>query len=355
MTERLRDRVWWPRMDKEAKELLRNCRPCLLVSQGNNQEPMSRRQLPTGPWTDLALDFLGPLPTGEYLLVIVDYYSRYKIVKIMTRIQAKDVVTVLRTIFEDQIEGYPHSITLDNGRQLVATDLVNYCKSKGIVLNHTTLYWPQANGQVERQNRSLLKRLRISHLTNRDWREDLRSYLMMYNTTPHSVTKKPPAVLQKGRKIRTEIPSIHDLEFHSPPMDDIRDRDTVSKAKGKENEDARRHAKESGINEGDTVVIMNQTKKDKLTATFADEDFEVLNRTGNRLRVKSKTSGVEYDRAVAHAKKVPSGAQQTAPEDEEPGNGSPPKQSSFRPVTTSTPVPVERPKRMAKRPSRYDN
>jgi hypothetical protein len=29
------------------------------------------------PWQDLALDLLGPVPTGEHLIVLVDYYSRW--------------------------------------------------------------------------------------------------------------------------------------------------------------------------------------------------------------------------------------------------------------------------------------
>ena len=32
---------------------------------------------PPVPWCDLVGDLLGPLPSGEYLLVVVDYCSRY--------------------------------------------------------------------------------------------------------------------------------------------------------------------------------------------------------------------------------------------------------------------------------------
>ena len=38
---------------------------------------MMRIELPTQPWQDLAVDLLGSLPTGEYLLVVVDYFNRF--------------------------------------------------------------------------------------------------------------------------------------------------------------------------------------------------------------------------------------------------------------------------------------
>ena len=40
-------------------------------------EPMQRTEPPTGPWQDVATDLMGPMPIGENLLVVFDYYSRY--------------------------------------------------------------------------------------------------------------------------------------------------------------------------------------------------------------------------------------------------------------------------------------
>lgn len=48
----------------------------------------------------------------------------------------------------------------------------------------------QQNGEVERQNRSILKRLTISQATDSDWKDDLNKYLIMYRSTPHSTNGK---------------------------------------------------------------------------------------------------------------------------------------------------------------------
>lgn len=178
MKRRLRDRVWWPGMVTEVTNRVVNCEGCRLVSLPNKPEPLSRRPLPCIPWVDVALDFLGPMPSGVYLLVVIDYYSRYKEVEVMHKITAKDTVARLTGIFTRL--GYPMTITLDNAKQFVGTELEEYSRRHGIHLNHSTPYWPQENELVERQNRSLLKRLQISNALGRDWRQDLQDYLVMY-------------------------------------------------------------------------------------------------------------------------------------------------------------------------------
>lgn len=190
MKRRLRDRVWWPGMDREVSNRVAVCEGCRLVGLPSKPEAMSRRPLPSKPWVDVAIDFLGPLPNGMYLLVIIDYYSRYKEVELMSRITAKDTVCRLDKIFTRL--GYPRTITLDNAKQFVGIEFEEYSKKHGIHLNHSTPYWPQENGLVERQNRSLLKRLQISNALGRDWQQDLQDYLVMYYTTPHSITGRTP-------------------------------------------------------------------------------------------------------------------------------------------------------------------
>lgn len=82
MKARLRTKVWWPRIDKDAEHLVKACLGCTLVSNPTSPHPMKRQALPAEPWVDVAMDFLGPLPTRDYLFILVDYYSRYKEIKV---------------------------------------------------------------------------------------------------------------------------------------------------------------------------------------------------------------------------------------------------------------------------------
>ncbi|XP_062535280.1 uncharacterized protein K02A2.6-like [Armigeres subalbatus] len=258
MKRRLRDRCWWPNMDQEVVKACEKCEGCRLVQIPDPPEPMSRRPLPDKPWIDIAIDFLGPLPSGEYILVVIDYFSRHVDVEIMTNITAKETIKRLDKIF--RIWGIPRTITLDNAKQFVAIEFDEYCRMKGIIRNHTSPYWPQANGEVERQNRSLLKRLKIANALYGTWRAELDRYLDMYNNTPHSTT-------------------------------DFSDRDKAQKFLGKEREDTNRRAKLSDIAIGDVVLMRNLHPSNKLSTNFLKEKFLVEHRNGSNISAKSLETG----------------------------------------------------------------
>lgn len=132
----------------------------------------------------------------------------------------------------------------------MSVEFRNFRETHSNYLNSTIPYWPQQNGEVERQNRSILKRLIISQSTGRAWRDDLNEYLLVYRSSSHSTPQKTPAEMLFGRNIRDKLPSIHQ------PMEvdeEVADKDKEKKEKGKQYADARRHAKVSDFRVGDEV------------------------------------------------------------------------------------------------------
>lgn len=121
------------------------------------------------------------------MFVLVDYYSRYKIVEIMKSTTGEKTVRCLKKIFSAY--GLPLSITTDNGPQFVSDVFSNFVDENQIQYIPTTPLWPQANGEVERQNRSLMKRIRIAQ-SEKKWKAELETYLLMYRSAPHSVTER---------------------------------------------------------------------------------------------------------------------------------------------------------------------
>ena len=59
--------------------------------------------MPQGPWMELAADFKGPLSSGELLLVVIDEYSRFPIVKAISTNTAEVVIKVLIYLVDQMI------------------------------------------------------------------------------------------------------------------------------------------------------------------------------------------------------------------------------------------------------------
>lgn len=301
MKRRLRAKVWWPLIDKEAENFVKNCRDCLLVSQVSRPAPMQRHAFPNGPWQCVATDLLGPLPNNEYVLVLIDYYSRYQEVVFLKNISSEKIIKAMEEIFCRL--GLPKSLRTDNGRQYISAEFKEFCKLNDITQITTPPYWPQANGEVENMNRSLVKRLKIASVNKANYKQEIHKFILMYNVTPHSTTGSPPSELMFNRVIRDKIPSIQDI---TEDMIDssARDLDCINKQKGKERGDKRRKAKESEIAVGDKVLLKNVVFPNKLTTNFDVTEYEVVNRSGNEVEIFG--DGKTFRRNISHVKKIPS-------------------------------------------------
>lgn len=300
MKRRLRAKVWWPKIDSDAENFVKKCHGCTMVAAPAPPEPLKRKELPSQPWKHVAIDYLGPLPSGHNLLVIVDYYSRFIEVEIMKKITTEETIKRLRVIFARFDR--PDHITADNGPQFTSDEFNAYCSLNGIELHHSTPFWPQQNGEVERQNRSILKRLKISQNTGNDWQKDLQDYLLMYRATPHSTTLRTPSELLFGRTIQDKMPCI------DQPMtndEELRDRDKTKKEKEKVYADMKRNAKESEVQVGDIVWLKKLTNTNKLSAVFEPVSYKIIERTGSEVQVENVETGVRYRRNVTHIKKAP--------------------------------------------------
>ena len=125
-------------------------------------------------------------PSEECVFVVVDYYSRYFKVDILTSVTSTKVIESLEKIF--CTHGLPQSLKTDNGPQFVSEEFEGFLKENDIKHRTSTPLWPQANGKVERQNRSLLETLKNAKTERKNLWTELRKFLTAYRTTPHSTT-----------------------------------------------------------------------------------------------------------------------------------------------------------------------
>ena len=298
--ERLRSKVWWPGIDREAEQKCKQCYGCQMTTKNIPPPPVKPTPMPDKPWQELALDLLGPLPKGESLLVLVDYFSRWYEVDVIISTTSTVITKCLDGHFSRH--GIPRGLKTDNGSNLVSDELDSYLLEMGIEHRHTTPLWPRANGEVERQNRSLLKAMRAYQAEGKDWRKELNKFLLAYRSTSHSTTGASPAEMLFNRKLTTKLPDYSDeVEECRPSYQGVRDRDAERKQKCKDYVDSRFQAVDRDIKEGDQVFL-EKRKENKLSPSFDKQPYTVVNRYGDQLTIMSP-QGVQYKRNMKHVKR----------------------------------------------------
>ncbi|KAF0302588.1 uncharacterized protein FJT64_025314 [Amphibalanus amphitrite] len=108
--QRLRAQFWWPRLDKEVRDLLRSCEVCTQHDGHVRQErpPLQPIPLPDGPWQRLMIDVIGPMqgPQHErYGIVLCDMFSRWPEVALCRDATAASIISFLEAVFSR--EGLP--------------------------------------------------------------------------------------------------------------------------------------------------------------------------------------------------------------------------------------------------------
>ena len=185
----LRSKVWFPGIDKYVEQLIASCIPCLAVSPSVPPPPLHIGEVPEEAWHTVSIDFIGPLPTGQHLLSVVDQKTRYPEVDIVSTTSASTVIPRLERIFPAY--GLPAIVLTDNGPPFSGYKFSGFLKEYAIQHLRIPPKWPHANGLVENFNKPLMKTIRTVSLEGKDWRGAIYGFLLSYRCTPHSTTGIP--------------------------------------------------------------------------------------------------------------------------------------------------------------------
>ena len=217
------------------------------------------------------MDFYGPLPSGEHLLVVIDRYSRYPEVEIVRSTKASSVIPKLDKMFATH--GIPDTITSDNGPPFNGSDYERYLTTLGINKQSFTPRWPQGNVEVERFNQPLGKALKTATSEGKVWQQEINLFLLQYRTTPHSTTKVSPAELLFNRVVKGTFPSLtksNVVDRHK----EARENELSSQRYNKQYADRRRRTKPSDLKVGNYVIV-KQDRQNKLTSAFSETPYTV--------------------------------------------------------------------------------
>ena len=198
--------VWWPSMDDDVEQTVRDCPDCQANRSKSPSKITNSWIWPSRPWQRIHVDFAGPFNGGMFLIV-VDAKSKWIEVFPMSTTTASATIQALRFLFATH--GLPEEIVSDNGPQFVAQEMKEFLKSNGIRQCLSSPYHPASNGEAVRAVRTFKQAMKTMKAEPGTQAEKLARFLLGYRTTPHTATGCTPAELLMGRRIRTRLDILH--------------------------------------------------------------------------------------------------------------------------------------------------
>jgi transposase InsO family protein len=102
--------------------------------------------------------------------------------------------------------GVPAKITTDNAKAFSSTELSSFCFKYGIILSHSSNYYPQGNGLAESSNKNLMTILKKTVGDNkRSWDNKIKFALWADRITKKSSTGKSPFELVYGLDVTLPV------------------------------------------------------------------------------------------------------------------------------------------------------
>ncbi|XP_012836530.1 PREDICTED: uncharacterized protein LOC105957147 [Erythranthe guttata] len=199
----LRAGYYWPTMKMEATQFVRQCPNCQAHAIVARQpgEPMKIISSPC-PFAQWGIDLVGPFTMAvrrkRYLIVAVDYFTKWVEAEALSRITEDEVMKFIWKNICCRF-GVPRIIISDNGTQFNGKKITGWCTEMKVAQRFTSVAHPQANGQVEVINRILVDGIKKRiEKAGGGWVEELDSVLWSYRTSPKRATGETPFSLVYG-------------------------------------------------------------------------------------------------------------------------------------------------------------
>ena len=277
----LRACVWFPGMDTLMEEKVSGCIACQATVYKPTRDPLCPSTLPERPWQKVSADFWGPLSNGEYLLVVIDDYSRFPEVEITSSTSGQSAIPLIDKIFATH--GMPETVRTDGGPPFNGHEFAAYARWAGFKHQKTTPEDPEANGLVENFMKAIKKTWHTARVEHKNPKQELYKLLRQYRATPHTSTGRPPAELLFNRAYRARLPATWTERPTQPSHDDQGVRDAHQKAKQtqKAYKDRPANVTPHNIRRGDTVLLLGQ--RSKTTPRYDPLPYTVTSARGTQI------------------------------------------------------------------------
>uniref|UniRef100_S4RWZ6 Gypsy retrotransposon integrase-like protein 1 n=1 Tax=Petromyzon marinus TaxID=7757 RepID=S4RWZ6_PETMA len=199
----LEEHYYWKGMVNDIRDYINACEICKQKSYKRSSISHVKLLKASYPWEVLGMDLLGPFPATSrahrFVLLIVDYFTKWAELTPMTDQSAAHVVAALTTAFHRF--GFPKKLFCNVSEEYVAQIneemFRHFPMCSGLAISHL---W--ANGAHRGTSQALRDCVSKATGRHRDWELQLEQRLFEYHTSKHSATRYSPFYLMLGREAR---------------------------------------------------------------------------------------------------------------------------------------------------------
>nr|GEV08129.1 reverse transcriptase domain-containing protein [Tanacetum cinerariifolium] len=202
---------FWPSIYRDAHEMIKTCDICQRQGKISQRDEMPQNSIQVCEIFDIYdIDFMGPFPSSKgnkYILVAVDYLSKWVEAKALPTNDARVVVKFLKPLFSRF--DIPQAIISDRGTHFCNDQFTRVMIKYEVTHRLATAYHPQTSGQVEVSNLGLKRFLERTVRENRtSWSDKLDDALWAFRTAYKTPIGCTPYKLVYGKSCHL----LHELE-----------------------------------------------------------------------------------------------------------------------------------------------
>ena len=179
--------------------MVKRCAVCQESQTEHRQQPLLAHDVPSTPWTKVASDLFQI--KGDNYLLVTDYHSKFYLVEKMNSTTSSSIANKSAQWFS--MFGPPLEIVTDNGPQYVGQPYDEMCSKWNIKHTTTSPRYPQSNGLIARQVRTVKGIVQKCAKTG----NDTLIALQQHRCTPLDSNLSSPSEILFNRPIRTTLPS----------------------------------------------------------------------------------------------------------------------------------------------------
>lgn len=194
---------WFPQLANRVKKYIGNCLKCIIFSPSEGKKEGFLKLVEKGdkPFHTIHIDHYGPLnkTVGQFrhIFVIVDAFSKFITLYPVRTVKTKEVCSKLKEYFSYYSK--PLRIVSDRGTCYTSEMFKEFCSEHDIQHVLIASGSPQANGQVERYNRTIKAMLsKMMHEKGQNWNTFLSKIQFCINNTLNRTIKNTPSTILFG-------------------------------------------------------------------------------------------------------------------------------------------------------------